>query len=313
VAVHVIDEHRPVRGVAMSNHDHNNAPSVLYFGMPCALSAPVLGAIESGGRLAGMVTPARRLGKDPWRMVPRRPNTWSPGRASESRPQMEVPHYLVGDLLDPDLRAALNALKPDMIVVACFPWRIPDDVVAAAGWLAVNVHPSILPRHRGPDPLFWTFQSGDRDTGVSVHMLTSRLDDGPLLLQHITAVHPGEQIAGLERRLGAIGGELVASLLARFSETLPRIVPHQALPSYEGMPGSLDLRIDPSWTVEHARMFIDGVATSHGPLFYSGRNGEPLLITGTGGGDTSVEIVLANGSLQVQTTPAVVSADDSAR
>src|ERR1700686_2568971 len=68
----------------------------------------------------------------------------------------------------------------DLFCVATFP-RILDAGVLALPRLGVlNVHPSLLPRHRGPDPLFWTFFDSEAETGVTVHWITQEVDAGDI-------------------------------------------------------------------------------------------------------------------------------------
>src|ERR671936_350010 len=57
------------------------------------------------------------------------------------------------------------------------------------GWL--NIHPSLLPRHRGPEPIYWTISSGDREAGISIHLTTERTDAGPILAQRRGEVRGG--------------------------------------------------------------------------------------------------------------------------
>ena len=82
-----------------------------------------------------------------------------------------------------ELESVLRAIDPDLIVVSCFPWRLPGQVRRLATCGAINLHPSLLPRFRGPDPLFWAFQTGTKDWGVTVHRMDDAFDAGPILGQ----------------------------------------------------------------------------------------------------------------------------------
>src|SRR5438552_5816023 len=66
---------------------------------------------------------------------------------------------------------ALAALRPDVIFTACFPFIIPDSLLRLAPHGAFNLHPSLLPKLRGPEPLFWTFRTGAQP-GVTLHRMT---------------------------------------------------------------------------------------------------------------------------------------------
>ncbi|MEN8165546.1 MAG: methionyl-tRNA formyltransferase, partial [Acidobacteriota bacterium] len=77
----------------------------------------------------------------------------------------------------------------------------------------VNVHPSLLPRHRGPSPIQWALVSGDRRTGVSTMLLDEGQDTGPILLQETVDIDPHETAEDLSPRLALIGARLLVKTL----------------------------------------------------------------------------------------------------
>jgi methionyl-tRNA formyltransferase len=81
------------------------------------------------------------------------------------------------------LPALLAAYRPDVVLVFGFNWRLPPDVLAVPKLGVLNVHPSALPRYRGPSPVLWAIRSGDPYLGVTVHRMTERIDAGPVLAQ----------------------------------------------------------------------------------------------------------------------------------
>lgn len=96
-------------------------------------------------------------------------------------------------------RDRLRALRPDLICIALFPRRVPAEVRDLAPLGAINVHPSLLPRHRGPLPLFWTYHADDRVAGVTVHHATDCFDAGDIVLQESFALPRGHPVAVLDR------------------------------------------------------------------------------------------------------------------
>jgi methionyl-tRNA formyltransferase len=95
----------------------------------------------------------------------------------------------------------LEGYAPDVVVMASFDQilgepalRVPD-----RGWL--NIHPSLLPRHRGPEPIYWTIANGDGEAGITVHLTTPRIDAGPILAQRRVEVSPDETAGTLSKRL----------------------------------------------------------------------------------------------------------------
>jgi methionyl-tRNA formyltransferase len=77
----------------------------------------------------------------------------------------------------------------------------------------VNVHPSLLPRYRGPSPIEWAILAGDSGTGVTTMQLDEGFDTGPLLLQRSTPIGSKESAGVLEARLAVLGAELLVETL----------------------------------------------------------------------------------------------------
>ena len=105
------------------------------------------------------------------------------------------------DLDDPAVQAILASAGPDLVVSWFWTRRIPPEVLALAPQGGINAHPSLLPRHRGPDPYYWTLVRGDTETGVTVHRVAAEYDTGPVLLQRRVAVPPDVDAWQLARRL----------------------------------------------------------------------------------------------------------------
>src|SRR5258708_4981383 len=82
----------------------------------------------------------------------------------------------------------IAALQPDLIVSWFWTKRLPAELLKRAP--AIGVHPSLLPRHRGPDPYFWAIDSGDEVTGVTAHMLEPAYDTGAILRQVPLRIDP---------------------------------------------------------------------------------------------------------------------------
>jgi methionyl-tRNA formyltransferase len=81
------------------------------------------------------------------------------------------------------LAALLAVYRPDVLLVFGFNWRLPADVLLVPKLGVLNVHPSALPRYRGPSPVLWAIRNGDPHLGITVHRMTERIDAGPVLAQ----------------------------------------------------------------------------------------------------------------------------------
>jgi methionyl-tRNA formyltransferase len=152
----------------------------------------------------------------------------------------------------PDLGAdatleRLRAARPELIVSWFWTRRIPARVLALAP--AVGVHPSLLPRHRGPDPYFWAIDAGDATTGVTAHRLSEDYDTGPILAQRALALNPRWDAWTLARALDrpslALLREVVGACAA--GHPPPATPQDEALATLAPSPSEEDLAIRWSW------------------------------------------------------------------
>lgn len=121
-----------------------------------------------------------------------------------------------------EARAALRDFAPDGLLLAAYGQIVPADILNVAPRQPLNVHPSLLPRHRGAAPVAGTILAGDPETGVSLMVMTEGLDAGPVVAQWRVALEGRETTPELERRLATLAAETVPGELARWAvEPLP--------------------------------------------------------------------------------------------
>ena len=113
----------------------------------------------------------------------------------------------------PETAAAISALAPDLGVLADFGRIVPPSILTVPRHGMLNVHPSLLPRHRGAAPIPATILAGDRDAGVTVMRMDEGLDTGPLLGSRAWALDGTETAPELEARAAGEGATLLAELL----------------------------------------------------------------------------------------------------
>ena len=114
---------------------------------------------------------------------------------------------------DSNLAARLRQLAPDIICVCAFPWLLGSEVLQTARRAALNVHPSLLPRHRGPSPYFWIYYDDDRRTGVTVHRMNEFADAGDILGQYAFDLPRGFAIDRLYAKNAVLSAELLVQVL----------------------------------------------------------------------------------------------------
>jgi methionyl-tRNA formyltransferase len=175
--------------------------------------------------------------------------------------QADIPVWQVGDVKADVVAESWQSLQPDVGVVACFSQRLPQRLLDLPRHGFLNLHPSLLPHFRGPEPLFWTFRAGVEQTGVTFHWLDAGLDTGDIALQSPLTLPLG--IDGLEadQQTAVLAAQLlVDGLLQLANGRLPR-TPQPAGGSYHSFPTATDFEIPTSWPVRRAFHFMRG--TSH--------------------------------------------------
>lgn len=119
----------------------------------------------------------------------------------------------IADINGAFAQAAIEAARPDIIAVCHFDQILAPEVLALAPRGGLNLHPSLLPLHRGPMPAFWAAAEGNGQFGVSVHRLVQRIDAGAVLGQRAVAVPSGATVAAAARLLHGAGAELLLQAL----------------------------------------------------------------------------------------------------
>lgn len=141
----------------------------------------------------------------------------------------------------------LRKLNPDVIVVAAYGLILPASVLEIPPHGCVNVHASLLPRHRGAAPVAAAILDGDEETGITIMLMDEEMDHGPVLAQRATTIRPDDTRESLMERLSEVGAELLVEVLPRWvaGAVEPQPQDHGAA-TYTGMLQKEDGEID--WT-----------------------------------------------------------------
>jgi len=123
----------------------------------------------------------------------------------------QVPCYLFdgGQLVDGTLLNELGSFQIDLVVLAGFLRLIPTDLVRAFPDRIINIHPSLLPRHGGKGMFGDRVQqavlaAGERESGITIHLVNERYDEGRVLFQAKCPVMPGDDAMALAQRVHAL-------------------------------------------------------------------------------------------------------------
>ncbi len=177
---------------------------VLFAGSP-ELAVPSLEAVHAKQRIVAVLTnpdrPAGRSGEP----LP------TPAKARAQGLGLPV---LVPARFDAALYDEVRRLDAELLVVAAFGRIFPAEFLYLFPRGGVNLHPSLLPRHRGPSPISAAILAGDRETGVSIQKLAEKMDSGDILRVRVVPLTGRETCATLSEQLGRLGAELLVEALA---------------------------------------------------------------------------------------------------
>lgn len=112
----------------------------------------------------------------------------------------------------------LADLNPDVIVVVAFGQILPQQVLDIPEYGCVNIHPSLLPKYRGASPVASAILAGEKVTGVSIMLLDSGMDTGPVLAQKKLLIDTSDTTESLEFKLAEVGARLLMEVLPKWFE-----------------------------------------------------------------------------------------------
>lgn len=233
---------------------------VLMLGSDSVFSGIVLrGLLDAGTDVCSFVVydphPVSR-GFEPAAKIPVVVGGTGPAVAVERAIRVQRVASMHGDPVHEELRG----LEPDVLLVACFPMILGEAWLSLPREMCLNLHPSILPSYRGPTPLFWQFREGEHETGITLHIMETEIDAGPIVGQSTLSLPPGARFSEINAELAEMGVDLVVDTLDRLGAGIPvpRTPQDEKLASYQPFPKETDFRFDTHFTAERAFRFIEG-------------------------------------------------------
>lgn len=160
----------------------------------------------------------------------------------------------------PEGVAMLRSLAPDLCVTAAFGQLLSQEILDIPPLGTINVHASLLPRHRGSAPVNWSVILGDAETGVTTMLTDKGMDTGDMLLARATPIGRRETAGELTDRLALLGAELlVETLRALEAGTLPRTPQNPNEATYEPKLDKETGRVDFAKTAGEIDRLVRGV------------------------------------------------------
>jgi methionyl-tRNA formyltransferase len=129
---------------------------------------------------------------------------------------LQLPVIEIDSFKDESIKK-LESLRPDFFVVASFGLIIPKWALEIPSIGPINIHPSLLPKYRGPSPIQLTLLNGDGETGITIMRINEKMDAGNILYQETMVVEPADNAITLSERLSKRSGEILPGFLDEVS------------------------------------------------------------------------------------------------
>jgi len=160
----------------------------------------------------------------------------------------------------PESLAAIQGLRPDLLVVVAYGQILKPDLLAIPPLGCINVHGSLLPRYRGAAPIQWAVAHGDAVSGVTTMYMNEGMDTGDMILKRELPIDPGDTGGSFHDKLAKVGADLLGETVELIrSGRVPRVPQDESLASVAPKLKKADGKIDwslPAVTIHnHVRAF----------------------------------------------------------
>ncbi len=214
-----------------------NTPNVIFAGTPDFAVASLKALVESGiTPIAVLTQPDRPAGRG---------KRLSASPVKQFAEDLGIPVLQPKTLRDASVVAELEAMQPDLMVVAAYGLLLPQNVLDIPRAGCVNVHASLLPRWRGAAPIQAVLLAGDEKTGVCLMSIEAGLDTGPVYSSEAITINDDETAGELHDRLAKLGGRVLAQHVKEIvAGKLEAIAQDDSRATYAGKIATADAAID---------------------------------------------------------------------
>lgn len=176
--------------------------------------------------------------------------------------QLSVPYLLLQRSVANNLASFVVELSPDIICVASMSQLLPKEVFSIPPYGAINFHPALLPKYRGPRPLFWPYYFMEPEAGVTIHYIDEGEDTGDIIKQKSVPIALGMPGRKLVNDIIIAGAALMAEALGEISKGVAQRIPQKHLPCpFRARRYREDEElVDWNWPIERIWHFLRGTA-----------------------------------------------------
>jgi methionyl-tRNA formyltransferase len=163
------------------------------------------------------------------------------------------------------LTTLIQEYKAQALLTFTFGWVIPADVLATLPNRCINFHFGLLPKYKGADPIFWQLYNREVNGGLSVHIMTEAVDEGPIILRQEIPIIPGETYGLHTQRLGQLGAQTVIPILDMLASGTAKTISVTDVPAqYFKKPTQAQLAVN--WQ-QHTAEQIEGLVNATNPRY----------------------------------------------
>ena len=203
-----------------------------------------------------------------------------------TKPEMKVAaeSLNISVLQFPSLKSAealqtLEQFQADLFIVVAYGKLIPQSILDLPKKGCVNVHPSLLPKYRGPSPLQNTILRGDKTSGISIMLLDAGMDTGPILAQSTIDLDPRETFSSFEEKIFAIGPKFFCETVQKWlHEEIVPIAQNDAGATVTSLLERVDGKIDWNMSAAEIDRKIRAFETWPGTWFSWNENGTDVRV-----------------------------------
>ncbi len=184
---------------------------ILFMGTPDFAKESLENLYDSGYEICGVVTTPDRPSGRGMKLVA------SPVKEYAISKNLKVfqPEKVTNNT---EFKNEIKELKPDLVCVVSYGVILPKSFLKIPKLGCINVHPSMLPKYRGPAPIQWAVLNGDKSTGVTIMYLNEQMDAGDIILQEEVEIEEDETTGDLWDRLSGIGARLLLKSIKQIEE-----------------------------------------------------------------------------------------------
>lgn len=242
---------------------------ILFMGQSSPFTLIPLRAVAGRHRVAGIVESTTRQYRPAIEFIKRRIDGKEGYQSLRFFAEKNaIPYYALRDTSQEELAGFVRKLNPDIICVSGFSRLLREDVFSIPAYGAINFHPALLPRYRGPNPFFWHYYFMEPQIGATIHFIDPGEDSGDIILQESMPIFSGIRGNELNKKILALGAALMVEALEEIQEGKVKRTPQKHLPcpfrARHLKPG--EQLLEWNWPIERVWHFLRGTALTNQEL-----------------------------------------------